>query len=308
VWSLAERRRPGRALEAAGFRLLLALVRPLPRGAAAAVAAALGRFAFDVVRIRRAVAVANVLARLDPPGGRPEAERIARESYEVMARTFIDLLRFDRVGDQALWRLLTRGECGTVVAALDGEAGILVSGHFGNWELLLLGLRRSGLVLHAIARDQRNTAVDRTIRAARANAGVRTLSSRTGLRDAVRALRGGDSLATLIDQDAGGGGMFVDFLGAPAACHTGIFALAVRTGTPMIATVVIDERGRYRVATAPPWRADPARSEEENVRAGVEHVHRFLEAQVREHPENYFWAHRRWKTRPPAEAAAEKRA
>jgi KDO2-lipid IV(A) lauroyltransferase len=305
---LADRSRPRRALEAFGFRLLLAIVRPLPRGAAAWIASLLGRFAFDVVRIRRTVAVENVLARLEPAGGRAEAERIARESYEVMARTFVDLLRFDRIGERTLWRALSAGEVRELVSSLENGSGVLASAHFGNWELLLLGLARCGVVVHAIARDQSNAAADRGIKAARAKAGVRTLSSRTGLREAVRALRRGESVTSLLDQDAGGKGLFVDFLGAKASCHSGMVALAARTGKPMVPVVLVDERGTYRVALGGVWRPDPALSEEANVHAGVQHFHRFLEQQVRAHPGNYFWAHRRWKTRPPGGEPGEARA
>jgi KDO2-lipid IV(A) lauroyltransferase len=288
-----------RALESLGFRLLFAAVRAIPGAWAVGVASFLGRIAFDVVRIRRDVAVQNVLARLEPAGGRAEAERIARESYAVMARTFIDLLRIDRIDDETLWRVASRDEFLRLHSELGAEAAVMASGHFGNWELLLLGLRRCGVRVHALARDQSNAVVNHRIRTARANIGVRTFSSRTELRDAVRALRRGDSVTTLLDQDAGGKGIFVDFLGAPTACHTGMVTLAVRCGLPLVSAVLVDERGRYRLAPASPWRADPALSEEQNVRSGVEHFHRFLEQQVRAHPENYFWAHRRWKTRPP---------
>jgi KDO2-lipid IV(A) lauroyltransferase len=225
----------------------------------------------------------------------------------VLARTFVDLLRFDRIDERTLWRLLSIGEVRDLASSAGGGAAIFVSAHFGNWELLLLGLRRCGVVLHAVARDQSNAAADRGIKAARARAGVRTLSSRTGLREAVRALRRGESVTTLLDQDAGGKGLFVDFLGAKASCHSGMVALAARTGNPMVPVLLVDERGTYRVAPGGVWRADPALSQEENVRAGVEHFQRFLEAQVRAHPGNYLWAHRRWKTRPPGEPTDARR-
>ena len=50
------------------------------------------------------------------------------------------------------------------------------------------------------------------------------------------------------------------------------------------------------------WRPREDRDEEENIRRGVEHFHEFLEGQVRKHPENYFWAHRRWKSTPPEDS------
>jgi KDO2-lipid IV(A) lauroyltransferase len=67
--------------------------------------------------------------------------------------------------------------------------------------------------------------------------------------------------------------------------------------------VLVDEGARYRLVLGRTWRPDPARSAEDNLRDGAVQFHRFLEEQVRAHPENYFWAHRRWKTRPPERGA-----
>jgi KDO2-lipid IV(A) lauroyltransferase len=301
---LADRVRALRkAAEGVGFRLLVGLVRALPPGAAAGLARGLGRAAFDVVRIRRTVAVENVERRLGPAGGRKEAERIARRSYEVMARTFLDLVRFDRIDDGTLWRLISREEFEVFGALRDADGGVLVSGHFGNWELLVLGIRRMGVTVSAIAADQTNARVNAFIRESRARAGVPTLSSRHGIRGALAALRRGEHVATLMDQDARGRGVFVDFLGAPASCHTGVVSMAVRTGRPVVPGVLVDEGARYRLVLGRTWRPDPARSAEDNLRDGAVQFHRFLEEQVRAHPENYFWAHRRWKTRPPERGA-----
>lgn len=108
-------------LEAAGFRGLLLLVRTLPYGAAVGVGTVLGRLAF-ALGLRRKVAVRNVEERLAPPGGRAEAERIARESYAVAGRTFVHLLRVDRIDDRTLWRLLSREEFESVREFREGEA------------------------------------------------------------------------------------------------------------------------------------------------------------------------------------------
>jgi KDO2-lipid IV(A) lauroyltransferase len=106
-----------------------------------------------------------------------------------------------------------------------------------------------------------------------------------------------------MDQDARRKGVFVEFLGAPAACHTGVVKLAIRSGKPLIAGVLVDGgSGTYRLVRGPVWRADPSRSDEENELDGTTVFHRFLEEQVRAHPGNYLWAHRRWKTAPPAGA------
>lgn len=293
-------RRGKHLLELLGFRVLAALVRALPLETALRVGAAAGSLAFTL-GFRRSVAVRNVSERLAPRGGRAEAEDIARRSYAVAGRTFISLLRLDRITESALWRVVDRDSIVHVRHAMTGHGAMLVSGHFGNWELLVLGIRRSGVEVASMAGDQANVAVDSALRATRARAGTPPISARSGLREAMRRLREGGVVATLMDQDARSKGEFVDFLGAPASAHVGVASLAMRAGVPLVPGVLVDESARYRFVLGPLWHPDPARSTEENELEGAAHFHRFLEAQVREHPDNYFWAHRRWKTRPPAE-------
>jgi KDO2-lipid IV(A) lauroyltransferase len=176
---------------------------------------------------------------------------------------------------------------------------LFVSGHFGNWELAVVAIRRCGAPLAALAGVQTNVAVDAAVRDIRARVGVRPLSARSGLRDAISLLREGTSLITLPDQDARSKVVFIEFLGTQASAHVGIASLAERTGSVLAPFVVVDERGSFRIVRGAVWRPDPGATREANERAGAEHFHRFLEEQVRLHPETYFWAHRRWKTRPP---------
>ncbi len=295
------RRRIKHLLEWALFLVFVTPLRVLPRRSAMRIAVVVSRFAFDVVKIRREVALRNVTERLAPSGGRAEAERIARASYVVIGRTFVDLVRMDRLRDEELWSVVDRAEVERLVHYVrEGKGGVLVGGHFGNWELLVQAFHRIGIPVRALAADQANPYVNRHVARARGEAGVKTLSSRRGLREAFTALRASQFVTTLMDQDARGKGIFADFLGTPTATHTGMISLAMRTGAPVVPCMLVDEGERYRFVLADAWRADPALSKEENLRRGVEHFNCFLEKHVRAHPENYFWAHRRWKTRPPA--------
>jgi KDO2-lipid IV(A) lauroyltransferase len=175
---------------------------------------------------------------------------------------------------------------------------VLVSGHFGNWEITALAIRRLGLPLRVVAARQANALVDARVRAFRRRVGIETHSPGGGMRDALRALRGAEFVATLMDQDARRRGTFVEFLGTPASTHTGMLSLAIRERAAVVPVVTVDRGGSYEFVLGEPWRPSPDRDEIENVRRGAEHFNRFLEEQVRRNPENYFWAHRRWKSRP----------
>ncbi len=292
-------RRLKHAVEYVGFRGLTAAVRAASPSAAARWADGLGRFAFDTARVRRDVALQNVRERLAPAGGEPECEAIARRSYQVAARTFLDLLRGDRISDDELWRLVRRDEIERLLPVLrEGKGGVLVSGHFGNWELLVLAVHRLGVPVGAMAGDQANPRVNTGVQEFRRRAGIVPISARHGLRAAIRCLRDDGFVATLMDQDARRKGIFVDFLGTKASAHTGVVSLAMRSGSPLVPGVLVDEGGSFRFVQGEIWRPDPGLDEAENLRSGAESFHEVLEEQVRAHPGNYFWAHRRWKTRP----------
>lgn len=294
-------KRARQALETAGFAVLTGAVRRMSRRRAMRVGSAVGRFAFDRLRLRREVAIANVRERLQPAADQ-DAVAIARGSYEVMARTFMDLVRGDRLSDQELWSLVSREETQALAEIHSwGRGGFLVSGHFGNWELMVLAIRRLGVPVAAMAGDQSNQVVDRALRRLRERAGITPLSARSGLRDALRFVRKGGFVATLMDQDARHKGVFAEFLGQPASTHTGVLSMVLRTGAPLVPGVLVEHGDRYDFRLGPLWEADPDRTNDENLRHGAVHYNEWLEKEVRRAPESYFWAHRRWKTRPRAD-------
>ncbi|MBZ0266609.1 lysophospholipid acyltransferase family protein, partial [bacterium] len=265
--------------EATGFRLLTAVLRGLPRRRAMAIGAGLGHFAFDR-GIRRDVAVHNVLEHL---GARSteEARAIARESYGVMGCTFTDLLRADLTTEDVAWKLMERSAFQPLAEVYaEGRGGVLVSGHIGNWELMVIGLRRFGLPVAAMAGDQANPAVNRVVRRLRKKAGVEPLSARSGLRDAVRILKAGGFVCTLMDQDARSKGIFVDFLGAPASTHVGVPALAARTGAPLVMGAMGGSGERYEFRLGPIVRF-PQQGTEQELRLAAVVYNRWLEEEVR---------------------------
>lgn len=285
------------ALEWIAFLGLGGLVRALPRRAALSMGTALAYFAFDVLRLRRSTAIENIEKHLPRPGGRPEAVRIARRSYAVVARTFVDIFQAPKVSNDEIWKLIPHNEVERVAHVVrEARGAILVSAHFGNWELLIHSFQRVFPKVRVIVGDQSNRRIDAAVKKVREEGGVPALSSKRGIREAVRFLGDGGAIGTLMDQDARKRGIFVEFLGAPASTHTGMVALAIRTGVPFIPVLLVDHGDSYRIEVSSPWKPLHGATEEENIRAGALYYNRFLEEQVRRYPENYFWAHRRWKT------------
>ena len=284
------------------LRGLLAFVSRLDTKQVRGWGTALGRIAFDLVRLRRKVTTSN-LARAYPEWVRDKVEEVARACYAEIGLTFLEMFAM------AGWRMEARAARVHVVdpeqfaTARDaGRGAVLLGGHLGNWELAGSAIAAFGHPTSVMVARQRNRRVDALVREARERAGMRVFYTDEGLRPVLRALRRGEFVAFLFDQDAGRTGRFVPFFGRPASSPIGPFRFARLADCPIIAGLSVRQAdGTYRLEMPGPLRVardlPPEVAEEEALaRATV-----LLEEAVRRHPEQWFWMHRRWKTRPAAE-------
>jgi KDO2-lipid IV(A) lauroyltransferase len=130
------------------------------------------------------------------------------------------------------------------------------------------------------------------------------LSRQDGMRGIVKTLREGRMLYFLPDMDFGPrDAIFVPFFGVPAATVTALPRLA-KLGRATVLPIVAWQRERgYEAEIYPPWENYPT----DDLEADVRRMNAFIEERVREHPEQYFWAHKRFKTRPPGEPSPYRR-
>lgn len=189
-------------------------------------------------------------------------------------------------------------------AAASGQGVLVVTGHFGNWELLAARLGAEGIPVTFLGKSQSNPHVDRLLAALRARAGVSVIRSGGPLKEMVSALRRGEAIGLAADQDAGPEGCFVPFLGRPASFYRGAAYFSWKLGAPVVSAVIFRlPDGRHRLELGPPYAPQAEWDESAAVIRLTEIFAQRLEAAVRRAPEQYFWTHRRWKTRPPEETA-----
>jgi KDO2-lipid IV(A) lauroyltransferase len=155
--------------------------------------------------------------------------------------------------------------------------------------------------LASIYSPQKNKAFDDLLRYGRERYGPVRLFERTdGIKPIIRALREGLPYFMLPDMDFGEkDATFVPFFGIPAATLTAMGRLAGATGAkviPVVATFLPNYKG-YRVEFYPAWENFPG----DDIIAATRRMNAFIEDRVREHPAEYFWTHKRFKTRPPGE-------
>jgi Kdo2-lipid IVA lauroyltransferase/acyltransferase len=267
-----------------------------------ALGQAIGSIAFRL-GLRRRVAL-DGLRRAFPERTEAERRAIAHAAYRQLGRGLGELIAWRNLSDAELRRAVEFVDWDRYEAARAGRRGVIMAvTHFGNWELAARAAVRQGMVLTTITRTLRGPLNERLL-AYRRNRGMRELPDKGASSAALAVLRRGESLGVVVDQNMlPSRGIFVDFFGT-AACTTPAPAiLALRTGAPVL--LVCDLRapdGTHRIRFDGPFSVPPGPTAHSRIVALTQDLTHAVEKIVREHPEYWFWVHRRWKTRPESEA------
>jgi KDO2-lipid IV(A) lauroyltransferase len=181
-----------------------------------------------------------------------------------------------------------------------GRGALVISGHLGNWEMMAAAIAHFGHPFHVLVAQQKNRLVGDLIDDFRRAAGIQPIRVGPSVKEMLWALRRGEFVGIVSDQNAGREGVFVEFFGRPTSTPRGPAVIALRTGVPILLGFAIREpRGGHRVVFE---RLEPSfPTGEEGIRAITQAYTARLEAYIRQHPEQWLWTHRRWKCSPPME-------
>ena len=190
-------------------------------------------------------------------------------------------------------------------AFAEGRGVVMVTGHFSNWELAGAVMTAHGYPVDGVMQKLKNPWLNRYITTSRERLGIRLVDRGGAWNSLLEYLREGRIVAFVADQDAGRSGVFVPFFGRPASTHRAPALLALRGGAPLIVGGIRRVGPRRYVSWAK--RLEPGGAGGETPAERVESLTRRwvaeLERQIRLSPEQYFWHHRRWKTRPAGTVA-----
>ena len=270
----------------------------LPLGTLAWLGRGLGRMLYSLGRERRQVALTN-LALCFPELDAEARTALAKRHFEAFARTLLERgILWWASADRFLQMVKVEGE--EHWRALEGAPVILLMPHFVGFEMGAYRIGYGREVASMYSR-QRNAAFDAALLRGRTRFKNATLFSRQdGVRSVVRSLRSGLPFIYLPDMDLGRrDAIFVPFFGVPAATITGLARLAALSGAAVLPCVTRQLPGSagYVIRIYPTWENFPGA----DIEADVRRMNAFIEARVREMPEQYLWVHKRFKTRPPGE-------
>ncbi len=307
-------RRAGRAPRLAAYlacRLALVALALLPRRAGQAVGRGLGRLYYLLSKRRRGIALANLRRAFGTSLDDRARGRIARAAFAHVGMICTDAAYFPRLLRRPTGALAVyEGTEHLRAAAAEGRGVLVFSGHFGHWELVALLQQRLGVPMAMVVRPLDDVRFDRLLDRLRRLSGNSVLPKRNAARGVLRALRAGSAVALLIDQNVRGeGGVYVDFFGEPASTTPSLATFALKSGAPIVPVFSYPQAdGRLRIAYRTPLRVARRGGLQDDILEVTRACTALLEEEARRHPELWFWMHNRWRTRPPAGAAARPQA
>ncbi|MCI0452176.1 MAG: lysophospholipid acyltransferase family protein [Candidatus Latescibacteria bacterium] len=288
-------------LEHAAVRGALSLAGRIPLEAGQRIGAAIGCLGFDLVRARRDVSIENIMTSLGVSRG--AATKIARAAYANSGRCLMEFAAFAH---------LTRAEVLDLVAVegfenvervrAEGKGCIIVAAHLGHWEMIGAVMVAMGVPIHFLVGQQTNARVDDVMNDLRRKQGIGIITRSVALRKVLQALTERQFVAMLPDQDARKGGVMVDFLGRPASTVRGPALFAIRRNCAILPVFMSRTGSRHLMTVEEPLYPRPLENEDDVVRDLTQRYTDRITARVRMHPDEYFWPHRRWKTKAAQEA------
>jgi KDO2-lipid IV(A) lauroyltransferase len=289
-------------------RVVVCIVQVLSWRSALTLARAFAWLMYQVDRRHRLVAADNVrhaFGHLDEEA----VDRLVRASYFHLVTMLVEMIRLPRVLHQGnAYDFVEHARAGDLELLRSWipskRPRLVLTGHFGNWEVLSYAAGMVGFRGGIVARRLDNPYLDRFLAQFRRNTGLEILDKNADYQRILQALAQGEGLGMVGDQDAGPRGLFVDFLGRPASTFKSIALLSLEYQAPIfvLGAARVGWPMKYRVYFEDLILPEEYANKTDAPRAMTERYTHALERLVKRHPEQYFWLHRRWKHQPRQKA------
>lgn len=310
----AATRTPGLALryvaEYAALRLWGTLMNCFPIEMNLATARWMGRIWWLLIKRHRERALDNLRHAFGDRYSEEQLRRIARQSFEHFAQLYlVEAMMTPRLVHEWSWaRHVELDQLGPALREMLRDRGlIMLTGHFGSYELLGYTIARLGLPIHAIMRPLDNPLLNDYLVKTREAGGLELLFKRGATAFADDLLSRGETICFIADQDAGRKGVFVDFFGRKASTYKSIGLLALHHRVPIIVGHAVRARRgfHYRICVQRIIQPEEWDGRDDPLTWITQTFAHALEAAIRQWPEQYLWVHRRWKSRPKEEGKEE---
>ncbi len=264
-----------------------------------------GKLMYHLLPIRRRVVLSNLRRVFGAKVPEEEILRLAQAFYGHLVRFVIEFLRFPWLSAARRAALVRVDNIEAILRAHAQGKGVLVlTGHFGNWELAsVAGIANFPQYrgrFHILRRPLRPPWLDALVTGRFRHAGLGVLPKKGSLEAILDRLAANDVIVVILDQHAGGrDGVEVEFFGHAAWTFRSLATIALSTGTPVVPAACWREPdGIHVLRFEEPLPVIECSDFNEAVRANTRGYNAAIERFILRHPEQWFWLHRRWKNHP----------
>lgn len=270
----------------------------------------MGRVWWLLMKRHRERAMENLRYAFGDQYDESRLREIAKRSFEHFAQVFlVELVMTPRLITEWSWsRHVELDNLGPALRELLGKrATIMLTPHFGNFELMGYTIAKLGLPIVAIMRPLDDPRANDFLVRTRKAGGLTVLFKKGAMEAADGILRDAGSLCFIADQDAGRKGVFVDFFGRKASTYKSIGLLAMRhRAAIVVGSAARTRRGfHYRISVERIIQPEEWELKDNPLLWVTQEFSHAMERSIRRHPEQYLWMHRRWRHRPKEERQAE---
>jgi len=280
--------------------LFFKLLGRIPRRWARHVSGFLGELWFAVDKRHRRMTLDNLTRAFGGEKNGREIRQIAKQVFRNIVHVVFEVgwsLHLQAKDLDAFFSVKGLANLRAIVG--QGKGALVLTGHVGNWELMPVVAAMAGYSANVLYRPIDYAPLDRFFVEARSRFGLKMIPKDASLLRVFRALKRGETVVMLLDQNVGlHKGVMVDFFGRRACTSYGLAYIALKTGAPVVPIFVVRNGNGFTAEIGPeiPFikTGDDRKDLEENTRQYNE----TLESIIRRYPDQWFWIHNRWKTRP----------
>jgi KDO2-lipid IV(A) lauroyltransferase len=265
----------------------------------------LGSLLYRFDRKHRERALAN-LRRSFPEMCDRQREHVAERSMQELIMLFVEILFTTRLIRLDTWTRYVRLENfrDTLALLMRRDQGLIIlTAHYGNFEIAGYLLAVFGFPTASVARPLDNPYVSDWVFGVRERHGQRIIGKKGATGEVTEVLDAKGAVAFVADQNAGTKGIFVDFFGRKASTYKSIGLVAMQYEVPVVIGYArrLGDQFQFEVGVQDVIFPDDWRQQDDPLRYITQRYTRAIEDFIRKDPGQYWWVHRRWKTRPKGE-------
>lgn len=271
----------------------------IPRKSAGRIADFVGRLIFLVDKKHRRIAIDNLRYAWGHQKSSYEIRTLARQVFINLVKVVLEIGWSLNLDEKELVQYFKiEGLTGFKKVYEKGKGVLILTAHFGNWELLTVIGIMGGYPLSIVYRPLDFKPLDRFFINLRTRFGGKVIPKRRALREILRSLNRGELVALLMDQNVDWyEGVFVDFMGHRACTNSGLALLALKTGAPVVPVFLVRETDGFTAKVLPEIPFDKTGDKIRDLEHNTQKYNKAIESFLRQYPDQWFWLHQRWKTK-----------